>query len=81
MVYNEIRRADVFQKFGYYCPETFSVPKCMELGSMHDAVDLGFKNEVDKNSKWRTMKGGRCILRQNLKIGVSFVRYKIKALF
>ena len=51
VAYNGIRRADVFQKFGYYSPETFSVPKCMELGSMHDAVDLGFKNEVDKNSK------------------------------
>ena len=57
VAYNEIRRADVFQKFGYYNPETFSVPKCMELGSMHDAVDLGFKNEVDKKLKVKNDEG------------------------
>ena len=49
--YNEIRRADLFQKFSYYNPETFKVPKCMELGSMCDAVDLGFKTEVDQKLK------------------------------
>ena len=40
--YNEIRRVDIELRFGYYHSGHFRVPKCMELSSMQEAVDLGF---------------------------------------
>ena len=40
--YNEIRRVDMFQRFGYYTPGWLRVPKCMELNSMKMAADMGY---------------------------------------
>ena len=42
-VYNEIRRADMWMRFGHYTPGWLRVPKCMELNSMKIAADLGFQ--------------------------------------
>ena len=44
--YNEIRRADMHMRFGYYTPDTLKVPKCVELTSMQQAVDLGYNSQV-----------------------------------
>ena len=57
MAYNEIRRSDIFLKFGYYTPELFIVPKCMELGSMREAVELGFNPIVDKTLSQENREG------------------------
>ena len=40
--YNEIRRIDIYQSFGYYHSGYLRIPKCMELNSMQEAVDLGY---------------------------------------
>ena len=40
--YNEIRRSDMWMRFGYYTPGWLRVPKCMELNSMKTASDLGY---------------------------------------
>ena len=40
--YNEIRRSDMWMRFGYYTPGWLRIPKCMELNSMKSAVDLGY---------------------------------------
>lgn len=44
--YNEIRRSDMYRRYGYYNPDTLKVPKCMELTSMQVAVDLGYNSQV-----------------------------------
>ena len=40
--YNEVRRSDMWIRFGYCTPGWLRVPKCMELNSMKLAVDLGY---------------------------------------
>ena len=46
MAYNEIRRSDMYRRYGYYNPDTLKVPKCIELTSMQVAVELGYNSQV-----------------------------------
>ena len=60
--YSEIRRTHIFLKHGFYTHEKFLVPKCMEISSMLDAVDLGFKQDVDGALRERNEEGKQVYL-------------------
>ena len=68
--YNKIRKVDINQMFGYYHSGYIRVPKCMELHSMQEAVDLGFtpslgtmleeENAQGKEAYFRAQRDNNC---------------------
>ena len=63
----------MFLKFGYYTPELFIVPKCLEVGSMQEAVDLGL-NPIDQDQE--NKEGEKTFFGQKMKIEVKPTRVK-----
>ena len=55
--YNEARRVDLHQRFGYYSAEWHDVPGCMVRQSLSTAVNMCFKQEFGENLEKHNDKG------------------------
>ena len=44
--YNEVRRVNVQERFGYYCPGWIEIPECMRKKALATAVDLGYNPKL-----------------------------------
>ena len=60
--YNDIRKCDMYMRFGYYTPVTQKVPKCMELTTMQEAVNLGYNSQVWDKLDEENMEGKKAFL-------------------
>ena len=61
--YNEVRRSDMWMRFGYYTPGWLKVPKCMELKSMKISADLGYDPNLCSNLEKENEDGRSCYFR------------------
>ena len=55
--YNEARRVDIEERFGFYCTERFDIPECMRVNSLTASINMGYNAKLCKDLEDNNAKG------------------------